>query len=497
MNLNILVDEGANIPRHSNTNECNTYVDISFGNSSINEKTRVIKGSSNPKWDEEFKFLFTPGPNQLIKFSIVYEVEGSREEPFSQLVLSTGQIEFGEMYDQWFDFKPYKGIENGGSVKLAIQIAPKDHTPFTLYTGPNLLKPHSNLPSLYKTGKMKMLSKNALKPVIAPAFREARPILAEKPQTFSLPPQVEFSNNIQIEKSNTASEALSEFMIHKDHAVEEEALPSTILPDPITPDEPKLIQPTFNDREENVTVSIHAEPNNARPDNKDIPQVETFDNLVPETKNEPTIKPNPMAQSMPSPFNPPVIEVPKIVEGETFPKIAPGVNANPTNKINQPVSGLPPINTHNQPINVQPPFPNPYSFQMPPPYPNMNPPYPNMNPPYPNMNPQNPYMNPQNPYMNPQMIPPYQNGPFFPFPGPFNQIPNNTQQIRYPPNMFGPPPLPFMNPMQYAVPPPRANYNNMYPGAMPFAPAPMFFAPGPRGPPSTNLPFVHKSGKKK
>ena len=203
MDLNVEIISASNFPMVEGVNY-NTYVAISVGNGNDSKQTSIEdENPSSPKWKEIFTFHLSKNSNVMVTFILYNSI---KNEPISQLIISTGQFQFGEIEEKTYSMKPYKGIGNGGNLKLKIQLAPPGHSPFTPFNGE---KPKqisiSALPPLKKTGIFARRNKilPSTNTILHPTFNDNDDNNKQITQTSSFQQTKENKSNNIITQSKT------------------------------------------------------------------------------------------------------------------------------------------------------------------------------------------------------------------------------------------------------------------------------------------------------
>lgn len=153
MLFNIRVIEAEDIPISDPDSDSNTYAVVTFGRVQNSQKTNSSRNSRRPSWNKDLQFVM-PQYEDIMVQVVLYNADNfTKDKPISNLVLIITDYEFGEIIDKWFGMKPFSGLDKGGRIHLMFQMCPKDHPPFSIYSGP---KPQnakkSALPPLNKGG---------------------------------------------------------------------------------------------------------------------------------------------------------------------------------------------------------------------------------------------------------------------------------------------------------------------------------------------------------
>ncbi|EAY22024.1 C2 domain containing protein [Trichomonas vaginalis G3] len=149
MNLNLRAIEAKDMPKEDLFGKCDPFIEIFIDSKQV-EKTKVIKKTYNPKWDETFYIpLYHSGSTIEFRFSD-YDTMSSNDK-FGYITFNLDTIPIGKVIDEWYPLTPYKKNKKVGEAHFVIQIAPEKHTPFTPYDGPAewTRQPPAQFPSPY------------------------------------------------------------------------------------------------------------------------------------------------------------------------------------------------------------------------------------------------------------------------------------------------------------------------------------------------------------
>ena len=85
------------MPKEDTFGKCDPFVQISVGSLPV-KKTKVIKNTYNPKWEEEFHFdLPNPGTPIFLKF-IDYDEVGAND-PFGSVQINSNSLVIGQIVE--------------------------------------------------------------------------------------------------------------------------------------------------------------------------------------------------------------------------------------------------------------------------------------------------------------------------------------------------------------------------------------------------------------
>lgn len=136
--LHVRVVEAADIAK-MDANSTDAYCVLAT--SSDMQKTRVIKNSMHPKWEQDFHFTIeTPTIGSLD--ILMKDKDIVKDDKMATLSIPFSSLIVGQILDQWYDMLPHKHVKNGGRIHLVLQIAPTGHPPFVPYVIPQYYVPY-------------------------------------------------------------------------------------------------------------------------------------------------------------------------------------------------------------------------------------------------------------------------------------------------------------------------------------------------------------------
>eukprot|EP00916_Digyalum_oweni_P007225 GHVL01012222.1.p1 GENE.GHVL01012222.1~~GHVL01012222.1.p1 ORF type:complete len:641 (+),score=120.41 GHVL01012222.1:40-1923(+) len=136
--LNISILEGKNFEKKDTFGKSDPYVDVYFGNKKV-YKTKCIKKSLNPKWNENFSIPIDGQMDQFLTFSVMDKNLVSQDEPMGGLKLGIHNLAGGKSVEQWYPLS--SGI---GEIYIKMNIVSSDNRhapqsgfrPMTNYANP-------------------------------------------------------------------------------------------------------------------------------------------------------------------------------------------------------------------------------------------------------------------------------------------------------------------------------------------------------------------------
>ena len=127
--LNILVIEAKDVPSMDRNGLSDPFLKLYLlgpkQNDKIGEvKTKILKKTLNPTWNEEFHFPIKSLGTDVLHMSFKDWNALGKDEPISKYDLQIRDITIGKVYDDWISFLPVKGVQKGGLIHLKYHLAP-------------------------------------------------------------------------------------------------------------------------------------------------------------------------------------------------------------------------------------------------------------------------------------------------------------------------------------------------------------------------------------
>lgn len=125
--LNLKIIEAKDVPKMDVT-KSDPYITIDLDGKK--EKTKAIKGSLTPKWDETFTLAIAQPETAVLTLSL-WDEDKFKDDLISKLEFGIGYLPFGYTVDNWFTMENTCGSKRkGGILHIAIQLAGVDQPPF-------------------------------------------------------------------------------------------------------------------------------------------------------------------------------------------------------------------------------------------------------------------------------------------------------------------------------------------------------------------------------
>ena len=129
LTLNIKVIEAKDVPSMDRNGKSDPFIKLYLlgpkQNDKIGEvKTKIIKKTLNPVWNEEYHFPIKSLGTDVLHMSFKDWNALGRDDPISKYNLEMKNITLGKVYDEWISFKPDEGVPKGGLIHLKYHLAP-------------------------------------------------------------------------------------------------------------------------------------------------------------------------------------------------------------------------------------------------------------------------------------------------------------------------------------------------------------------------------------
>ena len=86
-------------------------------------KTKIIKKTLNPIWNEEYNFPIKSLGTDVLHLSLKDWDSFGKDDPISTYELKISSLPFGIVMDEWINFVPVQGVSKGGKVHIIYHIA--------------------------------------------------------------------------------------------------------------------------------------------------------------------------------------------------------------------------------------------------------------------------------------------------------------------------------------------------------------------------------------
>jgi len=123
---NLVAKDGSGFLGLGKNKSSDPYVVISYSRKQLG-KTKVIKKTLNPTWDETFKFMLEGRsfrPAEDVVLDVFDHDKSSADDPMGQVRLTFRQLASGQVIDNWFPVQPTQGCKDAtGDLHVRVSVA--------------------------------------------------------------------------------------------------------------------------------------------------------------------------------------------------------------------------------------------------------------------------------------------------------------------------------------------------------------------------------------
>lgn len=129
MELHIRAVEANGIPIMDNIGKSDPYLKFKVSSSSQTWKTKVVKNTMDPLWNQEFHIPITTNLEDELTVQC-YDDDVGKDDLISSMTFKVKEFPVGVVTDTWYTFKGAKGITNPGKIRLVFHLAKSGAKPF-------------------------------------------------------------------------------------------------------------------------------------------------------------------------------------------------------------------------------------------------------------------------------------------------------------------------------------------------------------------------------
>jgi len=138
MQLNIRFIEAKDIAKMDTFGKTDAYCQFGL-NGKVNYKTKIIKNSMTPKWNEDFTLPITNAITDSLHL-VMKDHDIAHDDLMAVLDINMSSLPPGVLVDHWYPLQPVDKVPKGGLIHLLLHLAAKTDSPF-------VNKPMSPLPN--------------------------------------------------------------------------------------------------------------------------------------------------------------------------------------------------------------------------------------------------------------------------------------------------------------------------------------------------------------
>jgi Ca2+-dependent lipid-binding protein len=130
MDLHVRVIEARGLPSQDSVGKNDPYCTLGIAGPAKPDKaqkTKVVKNSNEPVWNEEFKLSVTSWPTHTFWLQM-YDEDVLKDDRMGRLEFGVAQIPAGHIIDSWIPFPKSGTIKKPGEIHLALHLVPRGAT---------------------------------------------------------------------------------------------------------------------------------------------------------------------------------------------------------------------------------------------------------------------------------------------------------------------------------------------------------------------------------
>ena len=130
MILHVKAVEARDLPKMDAIGKSDPFLTFQLNQTSEKQKTKYIKQTLDPVWNEDFHFPLTPNSDNILHVEVFDMDKVSDDDLISNRDFDIKSFKPGEVYDDWYDFFPGPKAKTAGKVHLIFHVASFEETPF-------------------------------------------------------------------------------------------------------------------------------------------------------------------------------------------------------------------------------------------------------------------------------------------------------------------------------------------------------------------------------
>lgn len=131
MILHIRAVEATGVPNMDIIGLSDPYLKFELSTSSQHWKTKWIRNTTNPKWNDEFHLNITSLLNDELNISLWDKDDISSDDLISTINLKVrNEFPLGKVFDKWYSMRPAKNVYEGGKIHIIAHLSKFGVEPF-------------------------------------------------------------------------------------------------------------------------------------------------------------------------------------------------------------------------------------------------------------------------------------------------------------------------------------------------------------------------------
>lgn len=131
MILHIRAVEAKGVPNMDIIGLSDPYLKFELSTSTQHWKTRWIRNTAEPTWNDEFHLNITSMMYDELNISLWDKDDISKDDLISTINLNVkNEFPVGKIFDKWYSMHPAKNVKEGGKIHLIVQLTKHGREPF-------------------------------------------------------------------------------------------------------------------------------------------------------------------------------------------------------------------------------------------------------------------------------------------------------------------------------------------------------------------------------
>ena len=122
MNLSVFLIEADNMPKCDIISKADPYCVLSVTGAKEKHKSKYIKDTDHPIWNESFTFFVTDHKSQSLDIKLM-DKDLLFDDPIANLTIDLSGIKPSETVDKWYDMTCVKDIKGNPRIHLTLTLS--------------------------------------------------------------------------------------------------------------------------------------------------------------------------------------------------------------------------------------------------------------------------------------------------------------------------------------------------------------------------------------